>query len=283
MQVGAERYCRLHGRKRSVKLIADCKRKLHNAVYTLLCMAARASLLKQDANGTEHIGVGRSFSIIKIIEALFGVVEAFDAVERLGVIFRNGGCEILIDLRCQRIGSGWYSRLEKIGGVGAHFMLIGNNIWAPFMKFSYSAAAFGMLNRHPVAVEIEPVVVGSSAGPYLIKFARIGVGYRGGAFMDIYPSSKTVQAIGVKSGIQENNRIFQHRIHFNSCCRSKVVGCQHGGVGPAWLVSMNAMSQRYDYGHVVYVKITAGVGVRKRLLVFFDGVNIRVIFRGCDR
>src|SRR5690625_3335227 len=90
------------------------------------------------------------------------------------MILSDSSCQLLIDRWCSGVGPFWYARLEKVGGVGTHLVLIGEHMGAPLLKFVDTAPAFGMLNRHPVTVQIKPVVVGSAVRPHFVELRETG-------------------------------------------------------------------------------------------------------------
>src|SRR5690625_5130828 len=111
------------------------------------------------------------------------------------MILSDSSCQLLIDRWCSGVGPFWYARLEKVGGVGTHLVLIGEHMGAPLLKFVDTAPAFGMLNRHPVTVQIKPVVVGSAVRPHFVELPGDRIGHRGRTFMHVRPGGKAIQSI----------------------------------------------------------------------------------------
>ncbi len=100
------------------------------------------------------------------------------------------------------------SGLKEEGGVGSHFMMVGQYLREPFVEFCYPTFAFRMLHQQPVAVQIKPIVIGTSARPVFIKFPALRVGNQYiFTFMDICPVCKAIQSIRVNTGVNQNNSI----------------------------------------------------------------------------
>ena len=79
--------------------------------------------------------------------------------------------ELKVFLWGQRVDARRDAGLKKEGAVGAHLMEVQVHVRKPTLEHAYAISGFWMLHRQPVAVEVKPVVVGTSSRPGLIEFA----------------------------------------------------------------------------------------------------------------
>ena len=96
------------------------------------------------------------------------------------------------------MGSTGYARLKEKSGISSHFMMVGKNIWLPFLILSNTALTLWVLYKHPISIQIKPIMVCSASWPDFIKFSGLGVGNKCfGALVYICPISKTIKPIRI--------------------------------------------------------------------------------------
>src|SRR5690606_1792381 len=81
---------------------------------------------------------------------------------------------------------------------------------SPSSPKSMASDGFGLGEGHPVAVKVEPVVVGSTAGPGHVVFDVRGVFGGDGSSAAVDPVGEAVAAIGVVIGEENNDAIFEY-------------------------------------------------------------------------
>ena len=117
--------------------------------------------------------------------------------------------QLLVDSRCQRVHTTGLARHEEKSSIGTHLMVIRKNIGSPFVKHPNAPLTFRMLNRQPVSVEVKPVMICTSTGPYLpiLPIGRV----RGQVciFVHICPGRKTLHTIWVETRIQQDDCLLQ--------------------------------------------------------------------------
>lgn len=122
------------------------------------------------------------------------------------MVSRNNGV-----FRAVRFGG-----LKKVGAVGAHFVVIGNNVGQPLVKEGHTVLAFNLRQRQPVSVQVEPIVVSAAAGPHFLMFRVQWVGYGWGASPGVDPIGMPVAAIGVEYRFYKDERLGKVLLNFGS-------------------------------------------------------------------
>ena len=122
------------------------------------------------------------------------------------------------------------------------------------MELPQPALRLGVLQRQPVAVQVEPVVVEAAAGPGLVLLDVGGVGNGGFAAARVHPARKARHAVGVDAGVDQHHRVAQHLLDGRALGRRQVVHCQQRGVGAAGLVAVHAVAHPEHGGHLTYVE-----------------------------
>ena len=87
----------LVGGKVGGKLVADRKRKAEHAIVRFLEMPSGASLLKQDADRSLYIRIGRPFAVVEVVVVFLIVVQGADFIQGLRMVGTDflGQLEIL--------------------------------------------------------------------------------------------------------------------------------------------------------------------------------------------
>ena len=119
-------------------------------------------------------------------------------------------------------------RREIIGAVVSHFMVIDVNMRHPAVVNLEPLPAFNLGDPCPVAVQVEQIVVETSARPGLDVLAGeyMGIGYPVGSLGIIIHVA--VAAVGIYSRIHHHNRIFEPCRPFSIVGIGKPVDGLHG-------------------------------------------------------
>ena len=165
-------------------------------------MSSGTSLLKQDADGALHIRIGRSLAVVEVVVVFLVVVQGADLVQGFGMVGTDLLGQLEVFLRGQRMDARRDAWLKKEGAVGAHFVEVQVHVRQPALEYTYAISRFRMLHRQPVAVEVKPVVVGSTSRPGLVEFALCWIPVHVIRLMGVDPGSKAVESIWVDSRIQ---------------------------------------------------------------------------------
>ena len=165
-------------------------------------MSSGTSLLKQDADGALHIRIGRPFAVVEVVVVFLVVVQGADLVQGFGMVGTDLLGQLEVFLRGQRMDARRDAWLKKEGAVGAHFVEVQVHVRQPALEYTYAISGFRMLHRQPVAVEVKPVVVGSTSRPGLVEFALCRVAVHVIGFVGVDPGSKAVESIGIDGWIQ---------------------------------------------------------------------------------
>src|SRR5690606_6319453 len=112
-----------------------------------------------------------------------------------------------------------------------------------------------MNHRHPVAVKIEPVMVGSAARPWLIKLAAVGIGNQHiFTFMRVCPMRETTQSVRVYAWINQYYGISQKLVYCSTLRRSQIINHSKRGVRATGLVAVHTVIHAYHNRHVIQIK-----------------------------
>ena len=189
-QLGPHLHGCLHGGEHGGELIADGEREAQRTVDTFLDMPTGTRLFEEDADAAVHIRIGGTFSIIKIIISFLGEIQRSYPVEMLRVIGRDLSGQLLVAFRGIAVHPRRLSGLEEEGSVGAHLVMIGQDVRLPVVEDHEPVLALIMLRRQPVAVEVEPIVVETSAGPGLAELAVVRIAHARYALVAVHPGGK---------------------------------------------------------------------------------------------
>ncbi len=171
------------------------------------------------------------------------------AVEPLGVVFGERRRQLEGPFRRVRVVPARDPGLEEIGRVAAHLVDVCQHLGAPVVEQRHPALRFGMLRHEPVAVEIEPVVVGPPARPRLRVLPVLSVPRGDPAPVGVDPVDETVPPVRVVVGVHDDHRVLQQAVHGRSAARGQVIEHQHGRLGTAGLVAVHAVAHVDDDGH----------------------------------
>src|SRR3972149_9985909 len=92
--------------------------------------------------------------------------------------------------RYERIVARWNSRLKKERCARSHFVMVCEHIGPPGIVLIHARTALRMLQGHPIPVKVEPVVIGSSSGPWFMVFPRNWRRAGDAAFVGVHPSGE---------------------------------------------------------------------------------------------
>ena len=159
--------------------------------------------------------------------------------------------KLLVELRGERVCSVWHSWLKEEGRIGAHFMMICENIGLPFVERCNAGPAFGELCRQPVPVEIEPVVVSSATRPYFVVLAVVVIRIQVVASVGVGPVGEALKAIGIITRIKEDYNIAEQVFNLLPLCGGQMIGHCQGCIGAAGLVAMYGKSLVNHYRHAI--------------------------------
>ena len=165
-------------------------------------MSSGASLFKQDADRSLHIRIGGSFAVVEVVVVFLVVVQGADLVQGFGMVGTDLLGQLEVFLRGQRMDARRDTWLKKEGAVGAHLVEVQVHVRQPALEYTYAISGFRMLHRQPVAVEVKPVVVGSTSRPCLVEFALRWIPVHDVSFVGVDPRSKAVESIRVDGRVQ---------------------------------------------------------------------------------
>lgn len=148
-----------------------------------------------------------------------------------------------------------HPRLEEVGRVGSHLVKVEHHVRFPVMEHLHPSLAFRVLQRQPVAVQIEPIVIGSSAGPGLLVLAVVRVTVGNGASIVIGPLGEPFEPVGVQTRIQQDNHVIEQLLMGWPFRRRQVIGHQRRRITAARLVAVHAVP------HVDYCRQRADVEI----------------------
>ena len=100
--------------QRRDELIADREREVEASMFVLDLVAPRARLLEQDADGAVNVGIRGALAVVEVVEALFGVVERPDLVERFGMHGRDAPRQLDVLLGRERVAARRDAGLEEV-------------------------------------------------------------------------------------------------------------------------------------------------------------------------
>ena len=85
-------------------------------------MPSGASLLKQDADRSLYIRIGRPFAVVEVVVVFLIVVQGADLIQGFGMVGTDFLGQLEVFLGRQRMDARRDARLKKEGAVGAHLV-----------------------------------------------------------------------------------------------------------------------------------------------------------------
>ena len=140
-------------------------------------MTAGAGLFEQDTDATVHIRIRGTLSVVEIVVSFLGEIKRSDFVEMFGMIGGDLSGQLLVAFGCVTIHACRLPGLEEESCIRTHLMMVGQDVRFPVVEDVEPVPTFVMLSRQPVAVQVEPVMVETPAGPCLAEFAVVRVAY----------------------------------------------------------------------------------------------------------
>ena len=151
---------------------ADIVTERAHAVRRLDRTAARGRSLEQDAHRAVHLRIGRALADIVIVEALLAVIEPRFGVENAAVEGRHLLRELPRARRDERVPARRHAGVEIVGRIRAHLVIVDRDIRLPGVPGAHPCLRLGLCLKEPLAVEIEPVVVGPRRDPQIVRGMR---------------------------------------------------------------------------------------------------------------
>ena len=126
-------------------------------------------------------------------------------------MFSNVVCQVLVKLWGKRVGTFWVSRAEvETFYAAAHLVMVTYHVRHPVEVHCNGILALRVLAHQPVTVAVCPIMVGTAAWPRLRELTGTCIRYVVVAVGGIYPIGKTVDAVGIKTGIDDDDGVFQN-------------------------------------------------------------------------
>ena len=196
----------------------------------------------------------------------------------LGHLFGEG----LIGLRGEGVDHFGDTGLEEVSAVDvAHFVVVGDDVGLPVVEEFEAALGLGVDGGEPVAVEVEPVVVGAAIGPAFLVLAITAVGAGVLAAVAVGPGGEALEAVGIQAGVEDDDGVFEEVGGGLVAGGGEVVGEECGGVGGAGFVAVDAIAHPDDDGGIGYVGWFFGCGDASDVGLA-EGFELGVIFGGGD-
>jgi hypothetical protein len=277
--------CRLDGGERRAQLIPDRVGEGDLPHLTLLHVSAGTSLLEDEADAPVHVRIGRPVAGIGVVVHFLGEVGRADLVERRLPVFRKPLRELRVDPighelipRVLRLG-----RLEKVGAVGPHFVVVGHHVGPPPVIEVDPIPALDLRERKPVAVQVEPVVVGPPAGPDLVVLAVEGIGHQGIALVHVGPVGVPVAPVRIQDRLDQEDALLKILLDLRPLPGHEVVGLQHRHFAGGGLVAVHAVAELHDDRLVPHVLDRRGRVADAQVLLAQLVEVLVVLRRGDDR
>src|SRR4030042_7001905 len=125
------------------------------------------------------------------------------------MIFADLSRQLMNICRCQGIVSALNAGLKEECGICSHFMMVGIDVWSPFVKCGNTSDRFRVLEHNIITVQVEPVMVGPAPGPVFTELPGICIRIVVQAFCEIDPCGMTLHAVWVECRIYQDDGIFQ--------------------------------------------------------------------------
>ena len=210
--------------------------------------AAGGAVFIGHGDGTEIDGPAVAVAGIPGIVSVAGEVTEAELIEIFGVALAD--IDLVVALPFGHVGvEGVGGRGEVVAGVSAHFVEIHHHLRMPFEHGGDAAFGFGLGHGDPVAVHVEEVMVGATAGPGFGVFSgeRVGVGLQ--AFALFEALDEAVAPVGILHGIYDDEVFGEDGGHeFVIAGGEEVVGGHDAGVSGGDLIAVHAVRQPDDDG-----------------------------------
>ena len=240
---------------------------------------ADAALLGQHTDSAHHGRVAGTIAGVVKVEAVAGEIAQPFLVELGNVGAAEGIGPDLVGFGEQEVARGGAGYGEVVGVV-ALLVVVGVYLRHPLLVGGRVAPAFGVYAPHPIAVQVEPVVVGAAVGPGGVVFQVARFLAAGTAGNGVGPVDVAVTAVGVDANEKQVYRFAESVQHYGVVRSGQLPGELHGGLGAARFVAVDVVAVAVDDGVKIEIHgfLTPTLHLRARhqnLLVGFDLVDAR--------
>jgi len=240
-------------------------------------------LFEEYSEGASEVGVGAAFAGIEVVEAFSGEVELSDLIEGAGVVFAEGFGEGNVLAGSEGVQAICDARGEEVGEGTSHFVVVEGELGSPVHPDRVASDGFWLGEGEPVAVEVEPVVVGASAGPGFESFSVLGVGAGVLAAVVVGPVGEAVATVGVEVGDKDDDGVFEDVVNLVALAVGEVVEAPESGFADAGFVAVDAVAHPEDEGHAFNFGVGDFGGLSEEAAVGgFDFLDSGEIFGGGD-
>ncbi len=115
------------------------------------------------------IRVGGTFAQVIVIKALLSVIKAADGIKVFCMVTAYLRGNSLVVRRYHRVIARLHAGLKEERGVGSHLVMVSVDVGHPAVESFHAPHALGVLEHQVVTIQVKPVVVGTSSGPYFIE------------------------------------------------------------------------------------------------------------------
>ena len=207
--------------------------------------AGMTTLLHQHTYRAHYAGVGGPVTGVEKIKSFTGVIHDLMFIKSCDICQPKSIRKSFIGLRQHEIAWRRAGHGEIIS-VKSHLMIIYMDLWEPFLIGRNSPFGFRVNHPNPITIQIEPIMIGPSAGPWFIMFIikLICVGHI--ALCRFIPIHIPIPPIRIDAGDQDHNGIIQNRFGlFISTC-GQPVGDLHDRLSTGCLIAMDIITEPVD-------------------------------------
>jgi hypothetical protein len=208
-----------------------------------------AGLLEDEAQPAQEVRVGGAVPRVGVVEHLLREVERTDLVQRLRPVPGHDLGQIGVDRLGEEgvPGAHRLRRLEEVGGVRPHLVVVGHEVRLPVMMEVDAGLRFRVDQGKPVPVQVEPVVVRPPPGPGLVVLPVQRVGHKGLGAVHVGPVGVPVPPVGVQHRLDVEDALLQDARHLGGRPGDQPVGREHGRLAGRRLVSVDPVPQVDDH------------------------------------
>ncbi len=150
------------------------------------------------------------------------------------------------------------SRRDEEAGVLAHLVKVGGDIGAPVLGRADKCPRFGLGDRQPLAVDVEPVMVGAAPGPFVIVLAMLRIGHGDIGVMHVRPLGEPVGAIGVDHHDLVDDGLVQKRLDLGALRRGQVIENERRGIIARGFRAVHAVGE-LDNDRLIFRDLSVGL------------------------
>ena len=260
-------------------LLTDLVVIAQRAAFGVLDDAADRALLEQVGHAAEQARIAGAIAQVEVVEPFLGDIERPFGAELLVEQLVHLEIELQSGLAEKRVKAVHRSWRDEEGGVAAHLVQVRGDVGHPVMGCVHECGSFGLGHGQPLAVQVEPVMIGPPPRPGAGVLAMLGVGNRSLGMMDVHVVGKAARPVRIDQDDLVDHRGFEQSLDFLALCCGEEVEQGRAGIVAGRLGSVHAVGH-LDDDRGLLGDFSRAAGVRERQMSLANLLQPGLIGRG---